>query len=79
MLQIGIKIIEICSGKKIFCPNLLQSHFSILTLDDHMHFHHGPQETLTDTRLVPLETRRASLPRYYKSEASKPPESALYL
>ena len=43
------------------------------------HFCHRPQEHLTDTRLVPLENRRAALPRYYESEASKPPQSALYL
>ena len=58
---------------------LFYSHFSIVTLDDHMkHFHHGPHEALTDTRLVPLETRRASLPKYYESEASKP-EFTLHL
>ena len=34
-------------------------------------FHHRPQEHLTDTRLAPLESRRAALPRYYESEASQ--------
>ena len=43
------------------------------------HFYHGPQEPLTDTRLVPLESRRASLPRYYESELSKPTKTDLYL
>ena len=70
MLQNGIKILEICSGKKT--PNnsahIYYSHFSRVTLDN-LAFSPQAQEHLTDTRLVPLESRRASLPRYYESEA----------
>ena len=79
VLQNGIKLIEICLGKK-YSAQIYYTYFSIATLDDHMkNFHHGPREHLTNTRLVPLESRRAALPTYYKSEASKPPESASYL
>ena len=74
MLQNRIKIIEICSGKK----NSATATFPESLQTTSWHFHHRPQKQLTDTRLEPLESRSAALPGYYESEASKPPESALY-
>ena len=78
LLQNGIKWKSVQEKKN--SAQTYYSHFSRVTLDDHMkYFRHGPQEHLTDTRLVLIESRRAALPRYYESEASKPPESDLYL
>ena len=78
MLQNGIaKITRNLADKNKYCQKLLQPRFQSY-LDDLMkHFHHRSQEHLTDTRLVPIERKRAALPSYYESEASKPPESAL--
>ena len=80
MLQNGIaKNTKNLFRQKKFCQKLLQPLFQS-HLDDLMkHFHQRPQEHLTDTRLVPIESKRADLPSYYESEASKPPESALHL
>ena len=71
MLQNGIKILEISSGKeKKILPKFT-------TATRFFPYEALPQEHLTDTRLVLLESRRGALPsRYYDSEASKPPVSA---
>ena len=80
MLQNGIaKNTKNQFRQKKFCQNLLQPLFQS-HLDNLMkNFHHRPQEHLTDTRLVPIERKRADLPSYYESEALKPPEFALHL
>ena len=59
-LQDSIKIRKSCPGKKKLCYC-----YKVFSDDFRKHFYHRPQESLPDTRLGPLESRRVALSSHY--------------